>query len=225
MAVRYVADGMNAIVPIDFDGRTAPAAKVSLRKVVAKHKLGHVMDAKQEFSLLIVELAQSRQKAVFAAIFRHFAPRIKGFLMRSGVSADKAEELAQESLLNVWRKAALYDPQKASASTWVYAIARNVWIDALRREKYPDFDMLYAGEEENDVPASDGLIKAQDEEQVRSALGGLPQNQRTVILMHYFEDKPHSDIARELNLPLGTVKSRLRLAVQKLRSLMDGGIQ
>ena len=140
--------------------------------------------------------------------------------MRSGMSAGQAEELAQETLLMVWRKAALFDPAKASASTWIFTIARNLRIDAIRREHYPAQHLLEDHNPEQEPSPSDGLLKAESEQRIRTAMTSLSPEQVNVLHLHYFDDKPHSEIARVLDLPLGTVKSRLRLAMQRLRSLM-----
>ncbi|WP_457299825.1 sigma-70 family RNA polymerase sigma factor [Phyllobacterium sp. P5_D12] len=156
----------------------------------------------------------------FADLFGFYAPRIKGFFMRGGMGAGQAEELAQETMLMVWRKAALFDPGKASASTWIFAIARNLRVDAIRRERYPAQYLLEEHDPEPQPSPSDGLLKTESEERIRLAIRSLSPEQISVIQLHYFDDKPHSEIARSLDLPLGTVKSRLRLAMQHLRSLM-----
>jgi RNA polymerase sigma-70 factor (ECF subfamily) len=172
------------------------------------------------YSARIVSIAQHGDKAAFAELFSFYAPRIKGFFMRGGMAPGQAEELAQETMLMVWRKAALFDPARASASTWIFTIARNLRIDAIRREGYPAQYLLEDPEPELEPSPSDGLLKAESEERIRIALKSLSPDQVNVIHLHYFDEKPHSEIARALNLPLGTVKSRLRLAMRRLRSLL-----
>jgi RNA polymerase sigma-70 factor, ECF subfamily len=136
------------------------------------------------------------------------------------MAAGQAEELAQETMLMVWRKAALFDPSRAPASTWIFTIARNLRIDAIRRERYPAQYLLEDPEPEFESSPSDGLLKAESEERIRIAMRSLSPDQVAIIHLHYFDDKPHSEIARTLDLPLGTVKSRLRLAMRRLRSLL-----
>ncbi len=172
-----------------------------------------------EMDALLVRVAQCQDRAAFAALFAYFAPRVKAYLLRLGAPSATAEDLAQEALLNLWRKAHLFDPQKASAATWLFTIARNLRIDALRREKRPEFDpqdlMPEAG------PDADAAISQQDGEgRLRLALKTLPPDQIAVIELSYFADKPHSEIAGELDIPLGTVKSRLRLAMARLKQAL-----
>ncbi|EJN00551.1 RNA polymerase sigma factor, sigma-70 family [Phyllobacterium sp. YR531] len=173
-----------------------------------------------ENSARIVRIAQHADKAAFAELFSFYAPRIKGFFMRGGMAAGQAEELAQETMLTVWRKAALFDPAKAAASTWIFTVARNLRIDLIRRERYPAQHLLEEHDPEYEPTPSEGLLKAESEERIRTAIKALSPEQIRVIHLHYFDDKPHSEIAETLDLPLGTVKSRLRLAVQRLRSLI-----
>jgi len=176
----------------------------------------------EDYPALIAAVAQGRDRAAFAALFAHFAPRVKAYLIRLGASHNLAEEVAQEAMLSLWRKAHLYDPAKASAATWVFTIARNLRIDQLRRERRPqlDADDPLA---EAPAPADDGLFWRQNEGALRNALKELPQEQARVIELSFFSDHPHSQIAAELGVPLGTVKSRLRLAMARLRAAMGGG--
>jgi RNA polymerase sigma-70 factor (ECF subfamily) len=164
----------------------------------------------------IEAVARSQDRAAFADLFAHFAPRVKGYLMRLGANAQLAEDLAQEAMLTLWRKAALFDPGKASASTWVFTIARNLRIDAIRRERRPEIDPAELAPEAERA-ADDGLVRDEDDARVREAITTLPKEQAQVIELSFFADKPHSAIAKELGLPLGTVKSRLRLAMARIR--------
>lgn len=170
----------------------------------------------------ISDVAASRDRASFAALFEYFAPRVKSYLMRVGTPAALAEELAQETMLSVWRKAALFDADRASASTWIFTIARNLRIDAARRMRDP---MIIASEIEPDAPEEPFAIVARQQSQtvVRDALQRLPAEQRQVLTLSFFEERPHSEIATMLGIPLGTVKSRVRLAISKLRELVEGG--
>jgi RNA polymerase sigma-70 factor (ECF subfamily) len=170
---------------------------------------------------LIEAIAQRRDRAAFAALFAYFAPRVKAWMMRAGSDATAAEELAQETMLTVWQKARLFDPAKAGASTWIFTIARNQRIDALRRERHPSDLMADPSEQPDDpVQADRVLATAQQESRIRSALSLLPAEQAEVIRKAFFEDKVHAQIEQELGIPLGTVKSRLRLAMVRLRAAL-----
>jgi len=171
---------------------------------------------------LIAAIALRRDRAAFAALFGAYAPRIKGFLMRTGSAAEFAEEIAQEAMLSVWRKADTFDAARAGVSTWIYAIARNLRIDRLRHERGASADTLYEPLQ-SDEPGrpDDSLEWAERDDRLRLALRELPHEQMMVVRLSFFEDKAHGDIARILDIPLGTVKSRLRLAMAKLRERLD----
>jgi RNA polymerase sigma-70 factor (ECF subfamily) len=164
----------------------------------------------------IEAVARSQDKTAFADLFAHFGPRVKGYLMRLGANGALAEDLAQEAMLTLWRKAALFDSSKASASTWVFTIARNLRIDAIRRERRPEIDPAELTPE-SERAADEGLVREEDDARIRQAITTLPKEQAQVIELSFFADKPHSAIAKELGLPLGTVKSRLRLAMARIR--------
>jgi RNA polymerase sigma-70 factor (ECF subfamily) len=170
-------------------------------------------------SAWIVDIAASRSRERFGLLFAYFAPRVKGYLMRRGCPPELAEELAQETLLTVWRKAESFDPNRAGASAWIFTIARNLRIDAMRRERHPD-DLEHEPHlKPDDDPSPDAVVLAlQRLSRVREALGELPEEQVEVVRLSFFEDKPHSEISGDLGLPLGTVKSRLRLAMARLRT-------
>jgi len=160
----------------------------------------------------------AKDRAAFQLLFDHFAPRVKGYLMRLGTSNAQAEDLAQDALLAVWRKAALFDPAKASASTWIFTIARNLRIDAIRRERRPELDPEDPALQPGSARAADESVDwGQAEDRLRVALATLPDEQSRIIELSFLSEKPHSMIARELGLPLGTVKSRIRLAMARLR--------
>jgi RNA polymerase sigma-70 factor, ECF subfamily len=170
----------------------------------------------------IAAIAAQRDKGAFAALFGFYAPRVKGFLVRTGTAAEIAEEIAQEAMLLVWRKASLFDGSRASASTWIYTIARNLRIDRLRHERGVSADVLYDVLRCNEPEQPDEVFEGADAgDRMRAAMNGLPSEQLMVVRLSFFEDKPHADIARILNIPLGTVKSRLRLAMAKLREGLD----
>ena len=170
----------------------------------------------------LIEAVASRQdRAAFANLFRHFAPRVKAFIMRGGTDAEAAQEVSQEALIMVWRKAASFDRSRASAATWIYTIARNKRIDLLRRAQRPidaeDWLVVYAPEDED---ADKSVLAGQTYTRVKELMGGLSADQLVVIQKAFFEDKTHTVIAEELKLPLGTVKSRIRLALDRLRNKM-----
>ncbi len=169
----------------------------------------------------IVAIARGADRSAFAALFIHFAPRIKTYLTRLGANPAVAEDLAQETLLTVWRKAAQFDPAKAEASTWVFTIARNLRIDALRRERFPvaDDDDLAQLPDPSDSAETILDIAARGR-RLREALADLPPEQAEIVRLSFFQDKPHSAIESELGIPLGTVKSRLRLAMKRLRGAL-----
>jgi RNA polymerase sigma-70 factor (ECF subfamily) len=170
---------------------------------------------------LLAAIAAKQDRGAFAALFEFYAPRIKTMLIRAGASAELADDIAQEALLTIWRKAAQFDPQRASASAWIYAIARNLRIDKLRHDKRAALFGLYASDETEEPGRPDELFESrQSAQRVRAAFGTLPPEQMQVIELSFVEGRAHAEIAMQLNLPLGTVKSRLRLAMTRLRQLL-----
>jgi len=170
---------------------------------------------------LIEAVALRRDSEAFAALFSYFAPRLKAWLMKSGASAAAAEDFAQDAMLTVWRKADLFDSRKARAATWIFTIARNRRLDMLRRDArpLPTPEILLA---DGEVLRPDDILSAsQDAERVRDALSRLKPDQVEVLRLAFFLDSPHSEIARRLDLPLGTVKSRIRNAMSKLRLILE----
>jgi RNA polymerase sigma-70 factor, ECF subfamily len=174
-----------------------------------------------DHSALILAIAQRADRAAFRTLFGHFAPRVKAWMLRAGSGPAAAEELAQETMLQVWRKAALFDPDRAGAATWIFTIARNLRIDAIRRERHPGA-LLADGPDAAEAALPDRLLDIrQREARLREAVARLPPEQARVIQQSFFEDKPHADIEKELGIPLGTVKSRLRLAMSRLRAALE----
>lgn len=165
-------------------------------------------------------IAASADREAFEKLFRHFAPRVKAYLARAGGAA-AAEELMQETMVAVWRKAGQFDPSRSSASTWIFTIARNLRIDAYRRERRPEYDPEDPALVPEAEPAADASIeRRQTAEAVAAALEGLSEAEQTILRLAYFEDETQSAISRRLGVPLGTVKSRVRLAFGKLRAAM-----
>ncbi len=167
----------------------------------------------------IAAIRDRQDQAAFAALFRHFAPRVKAFLMKSGARPDMAEECTQDVMATIWRKAALFDPTRASVSTWIFTIARNRQIDMIRKERRPEPEELTWGPEA-EPDQDDALGLAQDTERLGQALAALPEKQRKLIERAFYGDLSHSEIAAETGLPLGTIKSRIRLALERLRHTM-----
>ena len=169
----------------------------------------------------MARIVEARDRTAFKLLFLAYAPKVKTYLIRHGASAAQAEELAQEALLTLWRKAEHYDPQRASVAAWLFTIARNLRIDAIRKEQSAMAYVLAtpAVEALQDSPEDDSEI-AEREVRLREAVRILPAEQMEVVRLSFFFDKPHAEIARELCLPLGTVKSRLRLAIARLRSVL-----
>jgi RNA polymerase sigma factor (sigma-70 family) len=179
---------------------------------------GSSLSRAPDFNALIVKIAREKDRASFIRLFDHFAPRVKSFLMRGGTPENVADDLAQETMLAVWQKAEAFDPAKASASTWIFTIARNKKIDALRKTARIEVDIDAIAPVEDDTPlASENLMRANETEIIAEAIKELPPEQAELIRQSFFEGKSHSEIAAEKNIPLGTVKSRMRLALERLR--------
>lgn len=177
----------------------------------------------EELADLIARVGREQDRSAFAQLFDHFAPRVKSFLMRSGLPDSVAEEVAQEVMITVWNKATTFDPGRAGVSTWVFTIARNQGIDHLRRTRARTTDLPFEPEDEADPAPSGELVAITTERElsVRAALANLPPEQATIVRLSFFAEKPHAQIASELGIPLGTVKSRVRLALNRLRLEMD----
>jgi RNA polymerase sigma-70 factor, ECF subfamily len=212
--------------------RRIPFASLMPNTPWAPQRLARMSSGKREpaeapdWEVLIRAIAADQDRDAFARLFAYFAPRVKAFMQRSGVAADAAEELAQETMINVWRKADLFDAGMAGAAAWIFTIARNLRIDAYRRNQR-GIDVI-ATEFEFELGADDAMppdaamIAKQDQTRVRAALEQLSPDQLRVVELSFFEQKAHADIATALGIPLGTVKSRLRLAMNRLRDLLDG---
>ncbi len=167
----------------------------------------------------LVAVGESQDTAAFERLFNEFAPRIKAFLIKSGSDHASAEEHAQEAMATVWRKAHMFDPSRASAATWMFTIARNKKIDAIRKQRRPEPEDIGWGPEHE--PDQEDVIGLQQEsEKLGNAIEQLPEKQRLLLERAYFADMSHSEIADVTGLPLGTIKSRIRLALERLRHSM-----
>jgi RNA polymerase sigma-70 factor (ECF subfamily) len=173
----------------------------------------------EDDAALMLAIAAKRDRAAFAALFDRFAPRLKSWFLRGGTDARHAEDLVQETMLTVWRKADIFDPGRATAATWIFTIARNQRIDALRRSARQVLDDDDPSLAPSAPTAPDAAFDSvQRETRLHAALATLTADQIDVIRLSFFEDRPHAEIERVLGIPLGTVKSRLRLAMHRLRA-------
>lgn len=173
-----------------------------------------------ELTGLLVRVGRG-DRAAFCALYAELGPRVKGYVTRVCRDATLAEELTQEVMLTVWRRAAGFDPAIGSAEAWVFAIARNRAIDALRRVRAPDErDPCWVP----DAPvAADLVVEArQDGARVHAALDALPDGQREVLRQAFFESRSYPEIAEQQGVALGTIKSRARLAFERLRAALAG---
>lgn len=175
-----------------------------------------------DLTALLVAVGRDKDRRAFKALFGYFAPRVKAYLMRTGSDPTQAEEVAQEVMVTVWRRSETFDPAQASAATWVFTVARNRRIDLIRKERRPQVDpddpTLPASLVPTAAVESDVVVDRQKTAvRLRDAIADLPDDQRRLVEMAYYDDKPHSQIAEECGLPLGTVKSRIRLALGRLR--------
>eukprot|EP00919_Chromeraceae_sp_WS-2016_P016498 GHVR01039472.1.p1 GENE.GHVR01039472.1~~GHVR01039472.1.p1 ORF type:complete len:181 (+),score=34.14 GHVR01039472.1:658-1200(+) len=171
---------------------------------------------------LLLRVAQNRDKSALALLFGHFGPRIKSMMLKLGASDALAEDLVQETFVSVWRKAALYSNQRGAASTWIFTIARNLRIDQLRRQSNKPYEDLENLELASDAP--NGSVLAEQNQvidRVTAALTALPAEQQEVVRLSFIHDMPHAQIAETIGVPLGTVKSRLRLAYGRLRPMLE----
>lgn len=167
----------------------------------------------------ITAIAERADREAFKALFQYMAPRIKAYVLHKRIEG--ADEITQEVMLIVWRKAALFDPARGAGEAWIFTIARNACIDAVRRRRgapLVDLDPMFDGA--GPASADHELEAAQDSRRIHAAMGALSPEQLQIVRLSFFDEEPHSAIAARLNLPLGTVKSRLRLAMKRLRDLL-----
>ena len=192
---------------------------IDSEKIESKENVSADSNNKQLWAELIKKVETLKDTAAFEELFNHFAPRVKAFLMKSGADHQMAEECSQEVMATVWRKAHLFDPSRASASTWIFTIARNKKIDAIRKQNRPEPEQLY--QDQDYEPDQETIVELQQEtERLTLALEELPEKQRVLVEKAYLGELSHSEIAEITGLPLGTIKSRIRLALEKLRHSM-----
>lgn len=172
-------------------------------------------------TIWMLAVRDERDKSAFAALFDFFAPRLKGFVMRTGTSAAQAEEIVQDVMLTVWRKSAMFDPHRAQVSAWIYQIARNRHIDIVRKERRPVPEEL-AENPDLEPDASQILAVQQEAGQLKQALSKLKPDQREIIEKAYLGELTHQEISEQTGIPLGTIKSRIRLGLERLRHELSG---
>ncbi|MBM3534084.1 MAG: sigma-70 family RNA polymerase sigma factor [Alphaproteobacteria bacterium] len=181
------------------------------------------VEGARELDELVLKVGRSRDREAFISLYKHFAPRVKAYLLRLGADDATAEEATQETMLSLWRRADSFDPSQAGAGTWVFTIARNRRIDLIRRERRPEADESAAENIPDPAePADQAIAAAERDKRVRVALEVLPREQAALIEMAYYQDLTQTAIAAKTGLPLGTVKSRFRLAFARLRRALEG---
>ena len=233
-AIRLANLGNNLLARLIFDIAFAVRfAELPYRAKLARSRPEDIMVAKEilqgdprpkasEFVESISKIANDRDEAAFDVLFRYFAPRIKSYCLRLGADPSGAEEITQEAMVSIWRNAAQFDRSKASPSTWIFTIARNLTIDRFRKTRRPQFDPNDPALVPEDQPSPDRLAEqTEKQENVRKIMDTLSLNERNVLMLSFYEDLSHFEISRRLSIPVGTVKSRIRLAFAKIRSRLD----
>ncbi|MBP2562762.1 RNA polymerase sigma-70 factor (ECF subfamily) [Neorhizobium galegae] len=180
------------------------------------------VDERDHFAGLVRAVADERDQAAFTVLFDYYAPRLKSWLVKRSMRPDDAEELVQEVMAVLWHRASLYDPARSSLSTWLFRIARNRRIDAERRGRHKQLDAYEPLFFVTEAPGADTIFEGEERDaQVRAALAGIPGEQMELVRAAFFLGQSHSEIASSTGLPLGTVKSRIRLAFERLRRVLD----
>jgi RNA polymerase sigma-70 factor (ECF subfamily) len=180
----------------------------------------------KETVVWLTSVGVDRDRSAFERLYGYFAPRIKRYMMQHGADESSADDLAQETMVRVWRKACHYDPEKSAATTWIFRVARNLQIDRLRKYKLHEVELTAAHTEQSDEATGghERFEKRPDVDRLRSMMGTLPEDQLEVVRLAFFEGLSHSEVSHQLSIPIGTVKSRLRLAFGKLRTGMGEAI-
>jgi len=219
-----------AIYP--FAGPCEYAVPMRRRHKAARHRNGKlrvnepreeaVLPLADDIGRQIVAIAARADMAAFQALFEAYSPRIRAYLLKLTRNPQAAEDLMQETMLAIWRKAGQYDPARGPASAWIFTIARNIWIDAWRKQRRPEIDPNDPALVADPEPDAANLIeRRQSRDALYKAMQTLPQEQVDLIRLSFFEEASHSTIARQLGLPIGTVKSRIRLAFGRLRAVLE----
>lgn len=204
----------DVIAPAPDTGTTMPGGPMPCGK--ESDSLHDEKAGQSQPTLWLLAVRDQRDRAAFMQLFGYFAPRLKAMLMRGGLRDGSAEDVVQDVMLSVWHKAAQFDPHRAEASAWIYRIARNRRIDLVRRDPAPELDPL-AEPQGSEPDAAQILALGQEAALLRKALETISPEQARVLEQVYFEDLPHSRISEMTGLPLGTIKSRIRLGLERLR--------
>jgi RNA polymerase sigma-70 factor (ECF subfamily) len=171
---------------------------------------------------LLQRVAERDEPAAFRELYQTYGPRVKAYMMRQGADAATADDLVQETLFTVWRKAALYADERGSVASWLFTIARNLRIDRLRREvPWLELPERHGQQASADIPPDEALYEKERQTRVDAVLAELPPDQRAVVTLSFVDGLSHSEIAGRLGLPLGTVKSRMRLAYGRIRASVE----
>ncbi len=196
--------------------------KNSVMKINNLSKVENTLSSEEQLSNCLSEIALHQDKSAFNTIFNYFAPRLKSYLIKVGSTETQAEGVIQEVMIAVWTKASSYDNNKSSVGTWIYTIARNKRIDKIRKDKR---HYLSESDEGLEIPVQstqeNEIFSSQVSASLKKQIENLPEDQGKLLKMSYFYDKTHADISEELSIPLGTVKSRIRLALTKMRHLVE----
>jgi len=195
--------------------------QAALKLVSSNNHKSAIELAKQHRSLIAL-VGSQQDRAAFQALFEYFAPRIKAVMLKGGVSTMQAEDLMQDVMMTIWRKSSQFSPDRGTVSAWVFTIARNARIDLMRKASSRPYDDVYELEiASEDKTVDDEVLQSEREECVSSAIAQLPDDQKQVIELAFMSDLSQSEIAKKLSLPLGTVKSRMRLAYGKLKGQLE----
>lgn len=196
-----------------------------LQSIIAVRPVGWPMrrHPREAMSDLLTRIATDRSHDAFRRLFAEYGPKVRNFMLQQGADPSLAEELAQETLITVWRKAGLYSAEKGGATTWIYTIARNLRVDHIRRQRaWQELTEEHSDTLASDDAAADDVVdERQRQVRVQAVLKDLPPEQVDVVTLAFMEGLSHGEIAERLSLPLGTVKSRIRLAYQKLRTALE----
>lgn len=203
--------------PVEIDRK--PGVQTGRRLAVVSSRDTQPTPSPDALVDMMGQVAQVRDRQAFALLFRYFGPKLKSFFLRWTNSSAAAEDLVQETMMIVWRKASYFNAERAGVSTWIFTVARNIRIDHLRRQRDPS--ALPPEPENASDTVEDGMLGAERDAQVRKALTTLAPEQQAIIRLSYFSEKSQTEIADELGIPLGTVKSRTRLAMNRLRALLE----
>ena len=198
---------------------------LALDNVIKASEFGVDSDPSIKHAALMARVANASDKQAFSDLFAFFAPKVKGLMLKQNVDPELAEELMQETMLTVWTKAGQFTKGRGSVSAWIFTIARNKRIDRFRKQgirHYVDVDEFEFPDDSQD--SEDQLLASERDRLVASATEKLPEEQKQVVKMSFIDDLPQIEIANQLGIPLGTVKSRMRLAYNKIKTELEGVI-